>query len=199
MHHYPKHLVKLIENLKKFPGVGQKSAERYAFNLLEWNNSDLTHFAEAIGLLKKELKICGECGCLERDTGCPFCHQDSRAKEVMCVVSHFKDVFAIEETHEFKGLYHVLGGVLSPLEGKGPEHLTVGALKSRIQACGVSEVVVAIDATLEGDATALYLKQELEPLDVAVSRLAFGLPMGSALDYVDGSTLAKALLGRRNF
>ncbi|NGX58159.1 MAG: Recombination protein RecR [Chlamydiae bacterium] len=199
MHHYPKHLVKLIENLKKFPGVGQKSAERFAFHLIEWTEKELSEFSHVLKNLKKELKTCETCGCLERDQGCLFCENNGKNRHLMCVVSHFKDVFAIEETHVYKGLYHVLGGVLSPLEGKGPEHLTIDRLKQRIQDLSVTELVIAIDSTLEGDATALYLKQELENLEIQVSRLAFGLPLGSSLDYVDGGTLAKALVGRRGF
>jgi len=196
---YPQPLVKLIEQLKKFPGVGQKSAERYAFNLLEWSDSELSQFAHILQNLRKDLKICHQCGCLEQDKGCIFCDLSKRNPQVLCVVSHFKDVFAIEQTHEYKGLYHVLGGVLSPLEGKGPEQLTIDKLKERITEIGVTELIIAMDSTLEGDATALHLKQELEPFDMTVSRLAFGLPLGSSLDYVDGGTLAKAFVGRRGF
>jgi len=199
MHLYPKHLIKLIEHLKKFPGVGQKSAERYAFNLIEWPEKDLSQLAHLLTNLKNELKTCVRCGCLEREEDCPYCDDGRRNTKILCVASHFKDVFAIEETHEYQGLYHVLGGLLSPLEGKGPEQLTINKLKQRISDLGVTELIIAIDSTLEGDATALHVKKELEPFEITVSRLAFGLPLGSALDYVDGGTLAKAFVGRRGF
>jgi len=199
MHHYPKHLTRLIEQLKKFPGVGQKSAERYAFHLIEWPEQELAQFAAVLSGIKSELQTCDHCGCLKKDDGCPYCGDPGRQSQILCVVSHFKDVFAVEETHEYRGLYHVLGGLLSPLEGKGPEHLAIMQLKTRIQESGATELILALDSTLEGDATALHIKKELEPLEVTISRLAFGLPMGSALDYVDGGTLARAFAGRRGF
>jgi len=199
IHLYPKQLIQLIEHFKKFPGVGKKSAERYAFNLLEWPEKDLNQFANQLNQLKQELKMCQECGCLEQEEGCPYCDDKKRNTQILCLVSHFKDVFAIEETHEYQGLYHVLGGLLSPLEGKGPHQLTMDKLKQRISNLGVTELIIAIDSTLEGDATALHVKKELESFEISVSRLAFGLPLGSALDYVDGGTLAKAFVGRRGF
>jgi len=199
MHRYPKHLIQLIEKLKKFPGVGQKSAQRYAFHLIEWPEKELAQFAALLSEIKSKLKTCDRCGCLERDNECPYCDDVGRQPQILCVVSHFKDVFAIEETHEYQGLYHVLGGLLSPLEGIGPEQLAIEQLKTRIQKLGVTELIIAIDSTLEGDATALHVKKELEPFDITISRLAFGLPLGSALDYVDGGTLARAFAGRRGF
>lgn len=197
MNRFPPHLIKLIEFLKKLPGVGKKSAERYAFHIIQWQQQELSEFAGALASSREKLPFCTECGCLTQEQICPFCDLQARSTEIICIVSHFKDVFALEETHEYKGLYHVLGGLLSPLEGKNPELLNIPSLRQRIQNLDIKEAVIAIDATLEGDATALYLKKELEGLGIHVSRLALGLPMGSSLDYVDGGTLARAFAGRR--
>jgi recombination protein RecR len=199
MNRYPPHLAKIMEFFKKLPGVGSKSAERYAFNMIDWQPDELARFAGALASAKELLQSCAECGCLTQQQACPFCDLRTRSAETLCVVAHFKDVYAIEHTHEYKGLYHVLGSLLSPLEGKSPEKLNISKLKQRVIESGVREVVIAIDSTLEGDATTLYLKRELEDLDIQVSRLALGMPMGSSLDFVDGGTLARALSGRRGF
>jgi len=196
---YPKHLIKLMEVLKRLPGVGNKSAERFAFQLLEWKPQYLREMAEIIGAVPEELKHCDECGCLRGDEPCSLC-KDARAEpETICIIATPRDAFAVEETREFKGLYHVLGSLLSPIEGIGPEQLNFAKLKERIQKHNIKEVIIALDSTLEGDATALYLKRELETLPLNISRLAFGLPMGSSLDYVDGGTLARAITGRGSF
>lgn len=196
---YPDHLLKLIQVLKRLPGVGNKSAERFAFHLLTWTDEQLREFGAIVSATKQQLQQCPECGCLMGDEGCLFCSSSRRDPSLLCVLASPRDVFAIEETHSFDGRYHVLGGLLSPLERRGPEHLTLGKLKERLKHLQVKEVVIALDSTLEGDATALYLKQELSHYPVQISRLAFGLPMGSSLDYVDGGTLARALSGRGDF
>jgi recombination protein RecR len=196
---YPAHLIKLIQVLKKFPGVGTKSAERFAFHLLNWPSEHLQDLGESILTAKQRLKYCSDCGCLMDEERCFFCNLPRRDTQTVCILATAREVFAIEDTHEYRGLYHVLGGVLSPLENRGPEHLSVPRLKKRIQTLNITEVVIALDSTLEGDATALYLKQELADLPVRISRLAFGLPMGSSLEYVDGGTLARALTGRNQF
>lgn len=196
---YPNHLLQLIQVLKRFPGVGNKSAERFAFHLLNWPSEHLLELGKVVTTLKEKLKSCTECGCLIDEHKCAVCDLSRRDKRLMCVISSSREMYAIEETHEYKGLYHVLGGVLSPLEGRGPEHLSLPKLKERITSLGVQEIVIALDSTLEGDATSLYLKQELAEYPIRVSRLAFGLPMGSALEYVDGGTLARALTGRNQF
>lgn len=197
--HYPDHLLKLIQVLKKLPGVGNKSAERYAFHLLNWPHSQHEEFASLLAGIKHKLSYCNECGCLTGDKECTFCHSPNRNKEIVCVIASPRDVYAIEDTHEYKGIYHVLGGVLSPMENRGPEHLAIHRLKERIKKYHIKEVILALDSTLEGDATALYIKREISSDVLAVSRLAFGLPMGSALDYVDGGTLARAFTGRSQF
>lgn len=197
--HYPDHLQKLIQVLKRFPSVGNKSAERFAFNMLTWTEEQLKELALTVSQVKEKIKQCLECGCLISDEGCHFCQSSHRNTSILCVIASPRDVFSIEDTHEYRGCYHVLGGLLSPLDHRGPGQLTIDQLKGRIQKMHVKEVIIAFDSTLEGDTTALYIKQELQQLPVAVSRLAFGLPMGSALDYVDGGTLARAFSGRNQF
>jgi len=196
---YPTHLLKLIDVLKKLPGVGTKSAERFAFEMVSWPASKLEEMAHIIHKTPNLLQHCLECGSLSDATSCHFCQSSHSRLPLLCIVAMPRDVFSIESTHEFKGLYHVLGGLLSPMQGIGPEALNLPKLKKRIAALNIGEVVIALDSTLEGDATALYLKQELEPLNLSISRLAFGLPMGSSLDYVDGGTLARALSARGKF
>lgn len=197
--HYPLHLIKLIELLKGLPGVGSKSAERFAFEMLTWTPERLAEMGTVIQELPTAIQCCQQCGCLMDEMRCFFCNNARRDTSLLCAIATARDAFAMERTREYRGLYHVLGGTLSPLNGQGPEHLTVPALAQRITALQVKEVVIALDSTLEGDATSLYLKQELEPLGVRISRLAFGLPMGSSLDYVDGDTLARSFSGRRSF
>lgn len=185
--------------LKRLPGVGNKSAERFAFHLLNWPEEQLSELGTIVSATKKELQQCQDCGCLMDREGCYFCRSSQRDSNVMCIIASPRDVFAIEETQEYSGLYHVLNGLLSPLDRRGPEHLSLPKLKKRLASLQVKEIVIALDSTLEGDATALFLKQELAYSHVHISRLAFGLPMGSSLDYVDGGTLARALAGRSQF
>lgn len=196
---YPIHLLKLIDALKKLPGVGTKSAERFAFEMIGWPREKLHEISDIIRAAPEQLKYCRECGCLSDDTLCTFCQPNSNRANTLCIVAMPRDVFAIESTHEYKGLYHVLGALLSPMDRIGPDHIDIGLLKRRIASRQVREIIIALDSTLEGDATSLYLKQELGPLNLSISRLAFGLPMGSSLDYVDGGTLARALSARSIF
>jgi recombination protein RecR len=196
MSHYPKKLLTLIALLKKLPGIGTKTAERFAFQLLSWPPEQLHHLAREIGSLRETIVPCAACGCLHDEGACYFCNNPQRDREVLCLVSSPKDVYAIEETHIYKGLYHVLGAQLSPLRGHLHEGLDLAPLKHRVEELKPQEVILALDSTLEGDATALYLKQEIAKWGIKTSRLAFGLPMGSPLDYVDYGTLEKALKGR---
>lgn len=199
MSKYPLPLLKLIANLKRFPGVGSRTAERFAFHLLSWPEGQLKELAETISTAKEKICACPECHCLKDETSCDFCDLKKRDTNQLCVISSAKDVFAIEETGSFRGLYHVLGGLLSPLEGKHPQHLDFEGLRRRIETHNVQEIIVALDSTLEGDTTALYLREQLQGTNVKISRLAFGLPMGSSLDFVDGGTLMRALSGRQGF
>ena len=196
---YPSELLTLIAYLKKLPGVGSKTAERFAFQLLSWPQGHLDVFADVIASIKEKLPHCSECGCLMENGACCFCHNPTRDPSSLCIISSAKDMYALEETHSYKGLYHVIGGLLSPLDGRSPDHLRIDKLQQRIKALQVKEIIIALDSTLEGDTTALYLKEQLETLGLTLSRLAFGLPMGSSLDFVDGSTLGRALIGRQAF
>ncbi len=197
---YPTDLLRLIALFKKLPGVGTKTAERFAFQLLTWEESQTQLFAEQISTIKKKIKFCPECGCMgDIDLPCPFCDRTRRDVTTLCIISSPKDAFAIEETHMFRGLYHVIGGLLSPLDGKTPEKIGIDHLKKRIQELQSKEIIIALDSTLEGDTTALYIKEQLSAEGLSVSRLAFGLPLGSSLDFVDGGTLSRALIGRQSF
>lgn len=199
MQHYPKHLQSLIEAFKRLPGVGSKSAERFAFDLIDWTEHELEQLGSLISVTQKMLIPCTECGCIQQDSSCPFCTETRHRSKTLCVIATPKEAYALESTHAFRGLYHVLGGLLSPLDGFHPEKLSIPSLIRRIKELEIQEVVLALDSTVEGDATALYLKKELSSLPLSISRLAFGLPMGSSLDYVDGGTLARALEGRNKF
>lgn len=185
--------------LKRLPGVGNKSAERYAFQLINWKPERLQELAEAINHIPQKLRHCKECGCLVGEEICRLCDEARKRFGVICVIASPKDAFAIEATREYQGLYHVLGGLLSPIEGRGTEILTMSKLSDRIQTCHIKELIIALDSTVEGDATALYIKNEFQDLSLKFSRLAFGLPMGSSLEYVDGGTLARAFSGRSAF
>lgn len=191
---YPKHLQHLIALFKKFPGIGTKTAERFAFHLLQWEKDEMELFASGIRDVKNILS-CPSCNSLMEES-CFFC-ASSRIKDLVCIVGSQKDVFAIEETHTFQGIYYVLNCLLSPMEGKNIHELNLPHLDNFLQQNGTKEVILALDSTLEADATALYLKKHFENLGLKVTRLAFGLPLGSSLEYIDGCTLAQALIGRK--
>ena len=194
----PKHISKLVDSLRKLPGVGSRSAERFAYNLIDWSPQDLSTLATLLSEIPIRLTCCPECGALIEER-CLLCNDTRRDGETLCVVATFKDIFAIEATREFLGQYHVLGGLLSPLDRHGPEKLSIDKLKRRLVSLNTQELLLALDSTLEGDTTSLWLKRELADHPLKISRLAFGLPMGSALDFVDGGTLARALQSRREF
>ncbi len=199
MHKYPSELNTLIAYLKKLPGVGSKTAERFAFHLLEWPETELKKIACHLNTLKEKIKHCPECHCLINAGACQFCFNFQRNRSQLCMISSAKDVFALEETGTFRGLYHVIGGLLSPIDGKAPEHLNLEKLRKRVDDLGIKEIIIALDSTLEGDTTALFLKEQVQTWGLSVSRLAFGLPLGSSLDFVDGGTLARALTARQLF
>jgi recombination protein RecR len=196
---YPSDLAQLIAFLKKLPGVGTKTAERFAFQLLNWPDGELQTFSTLLAQLKEKITECSECRCLTDDNLCPFCHSGMRDKTQLCIIASPRDAYSLEETGAYRGLYHVLGGLLSPLDGKTPEHLNLEQLKKRIATLQIKEIIIALDSTLEGDTTSLFLKEQIQRWGLSVSRLAFGLPMGSSLDFVDGGTLARALTGRQSF
>jgi recombination protein RecR len=193
---YPNYFLKLIEVLRKFPSVGMRTAERYAFSLVNKPKEEVREMVTVLEQFIKELYLCDECGCLSESGECHFCPPRRMNTDKICVVATPKDVFSIENTHMYRGFYHVTGALLSPLSGKGPEDLRFLELKERIKKYQIKEVIVALDSTIEGDATALHLKDEFDQEDLIVTRLAFGLPMGSSLEYVDGGTLTQALQAR---
>ena len=200
MTNYPKALLRLIGLMKKLPGVGLRTAERYAFHMLDWKEGDLSGLGQELQELKDSISNCQSCGALlDEGSVCAYCTDSRRDQTLLCIVATAKDIFAIEDTREFRGQYHVLGGLLSPIEDRHPEHLRVDELQQRVAEQGVTELILALDSTLEGDATALYLNKILVDSPVRVSRLAFGIPMGSSLDYIDEGTLGRALVGRRSY
>jgi recombination protein RecR len=197
--YYPEPLLKLMGLLRRLPGVGSRTAERYAFELLTWSGGHLDQLGGSISSLLAQVKSCDQCGALLGEEACSFCDLRRRTMRVICIVASPKDLYALEETGEYCGFYHVLDGLLSPLQERGPEVLHLDKLKQRVADLQIEEAILALDSTLEGDATSLYLKEQLETMAITVSRLAFGLPMGSPLEYVDGGTLRRALVGRRDF
>lgn len=194
---YPKELLKLIAYLRKLSGVGSKTAQRFAFELIKWNENELRDLSETLKDLKTNIKQCAECGCLISDDTCYFCNASLRDNSKICIVSSFKDVCLIESTKSFKGFYHIIDNLISPIDEKEIDTENVERLKKRIITHNIKEVIIALDSTIEGDATSLFLKEELRNFNINVSRLAFGLPMGTSLDYIDGGTLTQALIGRQ--
>ncbi|NGX28639.1 MAG: Recombination protein RecR [Candidatus Anoxychlamydiales bacterium] len=196
---YPKDLLKLISYLSKLPGVGSKTASRFAFELLKWKEGELEKLADILKNSKKNIIECETCGCLISDNYCQFCDPNLRDSKKLCIVSSFKEVFLLENTKSFKGFYHIIENLISPLDGLELDEKNIKKLKDRIEKDKIKEVIIALDSTLEGDATALFIKDELSALDVNISRLAFGIPMGTSLDYIDGGTLTQAFIGRQSF
>lgn len=182
--------------MRKLPGVGQKTAERFAFQMISWGEKEQKSLSELLHTLKNKLHNCTTCGAIYESSGCSFCEEKNRDTTFLCIVSNPKDIFTIENTGIYNGLYHVMPGLLSPLDGLGPEELHFDSLRSRVQNLGTKEVILALDSTVEGDATSLWLKKELESLSIFVSRLALGMPLGSSLEYIDEGTLSRALSAR---
>jgi recombination protein RecR len=190
-------VTQLIEELMRLPGVGEKTAQRLAFHLLKASKHEAEALAVAILAVKEKIRRCSQCHGITEEDPCPICSDPKRDRMLLCVVEEPADIFAFEKLREYHGLYHVLGGALSPLEGVGPEDLTLPQLVARLQEGEIQEVIVATNPNLEGEATAMYLSKILKPLSVKVTRLAHGLPIGSALEYADEVTLLKSLEGRR--
>lgn len=199
---YTRPLARLIEELEKLPGIGPKSSQRLAFHLIKQPEAAITALATTLLEAKRQVRFCSQCQNLSAEDPCEMCQSPSRQRHVLCVVAEPRDLVALERTREYKGLYHVLGGLLSPLDGVGPEQLKIRELLARLQsgsadAGGVEEVILAINPSVEGEATSLYLARLLKPAGIKVTRIAFGLPMGSDLEYADEMTLVRALEGRR--
>jgi len=193
---YTKSMSRLIQALKKMPGVGPKSAERMAFHILRLPHSEAKALAYSILKVKESIKFCKVCGNLSEEDSCNICSSPQRDKDIICVVEQPTDIVSIEKSGCYNGLYHVLGGSLSPLDGVGPENLRILELLARIKTQRAKEIIVATDSDSEGETTALYLSRLLRKEKVKATRIAYGLPMGSNLEYADQVTLAKALQGR---
>ena len=187
----------LIEELGRLPGIGPKSAQRIAFHLIQSERVDVDRLVDVLRNVKERVKFCHICGNVSEDFECRICRDPKRDLTVICVVEESKDVIAIERTREFRGRYHVLGGAISPIDGIGPDQLRVKELLARLTDTQVSEVIIATDPNLEGEATATYLARLIRPLGISVSRLASGLPVGGDLEYADEVTLGRAFEGRR--
>jgi recombination protein RecR len=192
----PEPVVRLVEELQRLPGIGPKSALRLAFHLLKTPREQADRLADAVRSLKDHVTYCSICHNITDADPCAYCCADSRDRHVICVVEEPQNVSGIEKTREFKGLYHVLMGALSPLQGIGPDDLQIKSLLARI-GNGVNEVILATNPNVEGEATAIYLARLLKPLGVRVTRIAMGVPVGSDLEYADEFTMHKALEGRR--
>jgi recombination protein RecR len=196
---YPAPVEKLIDELRKLPGVGPKSAQRIAFHLLRGTKDDASRLGEAIATLLDGIRTCSACHAITDRELCQHCSDPGRSARTICVVEEPHDVVAIEKTRDFKGRYHVLHGALSPLSGVGPDELKVASLLERLRAGGVEEVILATSPTVEGEATAVYLARLVKPLGVRVTRIAMGVPVGSDLEWADEVTMSKALEGRRDY
>lgn len=201
---YPTPLGRLIQELSKLPGIGEKTAARLAFHLLKANKEDVFQLAESMAKLRQQMGLCRSCyGFSEVNPAngeavlCSICRNPKREQDKICVVEEPADLIAVERSQEFRGLYHVLHGTISPLDGVGPDALRIKELLERLRHEAVQEVIVATNPTMDGEATALYLSKVIKPLGIAVTRIARGLPVGGDLEYTDAVTLGKALEGRR--
>ena len=192
-------LEKLIEEFSNFPGIGRKTAQRMAFFVLKQRNEESEALAQAILEVKSKVRYCTICFNITEDDPCTICQDVKKDRSIICVVEEANDVVALEKINQYKGLYHVLGGVLSPLDGIGPEDLKVKELLSRLKDKQIKEVIIATNPSTEGEATAIYLSKLIKPLGVKVTRIARGLPAGGELEYADQTTLANALEGRVEF
>ena len=197
MAQYAKPLANLITQLSRLPGIGGKTAQRLAFHILSMEDRDAEALSHAILTAKKEMKYCSICGNLTDQDPCSLCKDPSRDDSVICVVESPRDVAAMERIREFKGRYHVLNGVISPMEGIGPEDINLKSLIVRLQQNDVKEVILATNPNIEGEATAMYIAKLIKPAGIKVSRIAHGIPVGGDLEYADEVTLAKAVEGRR--
>jgi recombination protein RecR len=194
---YAETLAKLIEELKKMPGIGPKSAQRLAFYILQSSGKDVESLLSAIKEAKVKLKHCSLCFNITDIDPCKICSNGGRHNDLLCIVAEPKDLMAMERSGEYNGKYHVLGGLISPLDGIGPENLRIKELMKRLHKENFSEIILAISPTAEGEATNIYLSRLIKPLGIRLSRVAYGLPIGADMDYADEATLSKAFQGRK--
>ncbi|MED0935092.1 recombination protein RecR [Bacillus mobilis] len=195
--HYPEPISKLIDSFMKLPGIGPKTAVRLAFFVLDMKEDDVLGFAKALVNAKRDLAYCSVCGHITDRDPCYICNDSYRDQSVVCVVQEPKDVIAMEKMKEYQGVYHVLRGAISPMEGIGPEDINIPQLLKRLHDETVQEVILATNPNIEGEATAMYISRLLKPTGIKVTRIAHGLPVGGDLEYADEVTLSKALEGRR--
>ncbi|HTU36126.1 MAG TPA: recombination mediator RecR [Candidatus Acidoferrum sp.] len=191
-------IARLIDELKHLPGIGQKTAQRLAFHLLRADREQALALADAIREAKERIRECSVCNNITDQDPCIFCASSSRDRKLICVVEDATNIQAVEKTRQFSGLYHVLGGALSPLQGIGPDQLKIKSLIERLKGGAVEEIIIATNPTAEGEATAVYLSKLIKPLGVRVTRIAMGIPVGSDLEYADEVTMLKAMEGRRD-
>ncbi len=196
MIHTAQSIEQLAEHFSQLPGIGRKTAHRLAMYVLKMSRSEVDALADALRMVKEKVRYCSECSNITESDPCSICSSSKRERSIICVVEEPNDVIAIEKTNDFRGLYHVLGGALSPLDGIGPEDLRIRELLERIGKGGVQEVILALNPNVEGEATTLYVTRLLKPLGVKVTRIARGLPVGSDLEFADEATLSRALEGR---
>lgn len=197
MRDYPRQLEILINELSKLPGVGEKSAQRLAFHILDKDEKQVEALAESMLNAKRQLKHCSICGNLTDSDPCKICSDPGRRKDLICVVETPRDLMAMERIRDYNGTYHVLHGVISPMEGIGPEDINLKSLIKRLQASDCEEVIIATNPTIQGEATAMYISKLLKPAGIKVSRIAHGVPVGSDLEFADEVTLLKSFEGRR--
>ena len=197
---YPSVLLeKAVNEFSKLPGIGRKTALRLVLHLLRQSNSDVEQFASAIAKVKQEVKYCRVCHNICDEDVCPICSDPRRDTSLICVVENIQDVMAVENTQQFRGLYHVLGGIISPMDGIGPDQLEIQSLVQRVEQGGVSEVILALSSTMEGDTTNFYISRKLAPLDVKLSVIARGISVGDELEYTDEVTLGRSIVNRTPF
>ena len=197
MSEYSPSIEKLIESFERLPSIGHKTAARLAFHVLDWSEEETNSFVASIINAKKNLKYCSKCFNITDVDPCPICSNPKRDESIICVVEDVRDVAAMERTHEFKGVYHVLHGSISPMNGIGPEDIRIKELLARLMDGKVKEVILATNPRVEGEATAMYLSKLIKPLGVQTTRISSGIPVGGDLEYADEITLTKALEGRR--
>ena len=194
---YPASLEKLIKYYAKLPGIGEKSAERLAIATIDFNEEEIKEFSDTLINAKKKLGRCGICGHLTEHETCDICSDKTRDQNLICVVEDYKNIFAFEKAGKFNGTYHVLNGLISPMDDIGPEDINLNSLITRIDSLDHPKIILALKPTIEGEATTLYIKKILESKNVTISRLAYGIPMGAEIDYLDNVTIEKALEDRK--
>lgn len=194
---YPSYLEKLISYYKKLPGIGEKSAERLAIATLEFSNEEIEEFSNTLVDAKNKLGRCSICGHITENEICGICEDNTRDKNIICVIEDFKSIFSFEKSGKYNGTYHVLNGLISPIDDIGPEDINLSTLINRIEGLDNPELILALKPTIEGEATTLYIKKILENKKVTISRLSYGIPIGAEIDYLDNVTLEKALEDRK--